>query len=658
MNWVNELLDLYEKNEDKAGKIDAVYVEGKDETKILPILLPVSHVTVTAQITVAIDNEGNFQGAEKVSDNDKLTVIPVTEKSASRTAGTEPHPLCDNLKYLAGDHFKYYQEKNFSDNYQKYISELKKWIKSEYTHKKAEAIYKYLSKGCLIEDLVKAEVIKLDENGRMTDKEKIQGISQADAFVRFKIISDEKLDINDINNTDGSLFEECWKDRGLQKSFIDYYSSASEEKDISYLTGNLDQISYLQPKKIRNEGDGGKLISSNDEVNFTYRGRFENKYQAFSIGYTDSQKMHNALKWIIRKQGFNYDSLTVVVWESSLSTLPSVIAGTNEICNEYKGWDDEDDENTSSYLGTYEEGAKRFDNAMCGYKNKLLDMDYSRTVLLAFDAATTGRVSMVEYKNLETSRYFENIQNWHNNCMWAHRGFNKQGKPCAYFGVPSPKEIAEALYGTEQNGRLSLGNRSKLGAEVFKRLLPCIIDKKRVPSDMVQAAIQKASSPVSYEKHYNWEKVLSVACSLIKKQRKEKYEEEWKVALDLECTNRDYLFGRLLAVADWAEYRTYDNDQSRETNAQRYMSAFSQRPLRTWKVIEGKVIPYLPKLKPWERKKYTKIIEEIYDKFTVDSFDSDESLGGLYLLGFHSQSLALKYSPNKEQENKEDNENE
>ena len=56
-------------------------------------------------------------------------------------------------------------------------------------------------------------------------------------------------------------------------------------------------------KKIRNEGDGAKLISANDSQNFTYRGRFITKEEAFAVGNETSQKLHNALKWIIRKQG-------------------------------------------------------------------------------------------------------------------------------------------------------------------------------------------------------------------------------------------------------------------------------------------------------------------------------------------------------------------
>ena len=52
------------------------------------------------------------------------------------------------------------------------------------------------------------------------------------------------------------------------------------------------------------------------------------------------------------------------------------------------------------------------------------------------------------------------------------------------------------------------------------------------------------------------------------------------MALNKECDNRDYLYGRLLAVADRIEYRTFEKekDTARVTNAKRYMSTFSQRP--------------------------------------------------------------------------------
>ena len=100
-------------------------------------------------------------------------------------------------------------------------------------------------------------------------------------------------------------------------SYIKYVRSQEKEKGLCYLTGNTEAISYLHSKKIRNEGDGAKLISANDSQNFTYRGRFAEKEEAFAVGNETSQKIHNALKWIIRKQGTFFDTLAIVTWESS-----------------------------------------------------------------------------------------------------------------------------------------------------------------------------------------------------------------------------------------------------------------------------------------------------------------------------------------------------
>lgn len=55
--------------------------------RIPNVLLPVYHTTAAAQIEVTIDEEGNFLGAEQVSQEDKLTVIPVTEKPAAGPPG-------------------------------------------------------------------------------------------------------------------------------------------------------------------------------------------------------------------------------------------------------------------------------------------------------------------------------------------------------------------------------------------------------------------------------------------------------------------------------------------------------------------------------------------------------------------------------------------
>lgn len=45
-------------------------------------------------------------------------------------------------------------------------------------------------------------------------------------------------------------------------------------------------------------------------------------------------------------------------------------------------------------------------------------------------------------------------------------------------------------------------------------------------------AVSKASNPLVYKEQRNWERVLTLACSFVKKDKKDRYKEEWNVALD------------------------------------------------------------------------------------------------------------------------------
>ena len=129
MDWVSELCDLYEKNKYLAGEMRYKEQIRKNGLEKIPlVLLPPFHTTVTAQITVTISESGEFQDAKLVENEDKLTIIPVTENSASRTSTVVPHPLCDNIKYLSGDYKDYCIEgtKNAEECYQLYIEALRR----------------------------------------------------------------------------------------------------------------------------------------------------------------------------------------------------------------------------------------------------------------------------------------------------------------------------------------------------------------------------------------------------------------------------------------------------------------------------------------------------------------------------------------------------
>lgn len=660
MNWINALYDLYDKNESLAGTFQET---GRGKKTKTVVLLPLYHSTVKAQIEVAIDILGNFRRARVLDKAEALTLIPVTELSAGRTSDpSAPHALMDNLTYLAGDYdTAVAAEPNkkgaipeFRFRFDDFMGQLGKWCDSGYAHPKATAIYRYLQKERLASDLIEFGVLQPDDNGEISYKQKIQNIAQTDAFIRFRVETPGA--VPDLLDTDKRYAPETWIDKTLQKSHIDYITNKTgdEGKALCYLTGQYAERTVKHPKKIRNEADGTKLFSSNDNDGFTYRGRFTTDTEAFAIGSEASQKIHNALKWIIRKQGYTQDGLCVVTWESDLKPYVPFHQNPVDIILESFVEDDDtftDDEPTT-ILDTNFLTAKKFNMALRGYKAKLSST--SNMIVLALDAATQGRLAMTYFSSLDTSSYLDNIIHWHEACCWRHETYNDMGRRFVFEGMASLQDIAKALYGTEQNKQLALktnsDGRTPMLASVFQRLTPCITERKRVPSDMVRLATTRASAPLSFE-DYNWEKILAVSCSFVRKEKIERTGEDWTMSLDKNCKNRSYLYGRLLAAADCLEESTFERGEKRATNAIRYMNAFSQRPYRTWKIIAERLTPYLNKQSKGTQVFYQKLFSEIHNLFLCEQFADDSGLEGLYLLGFYNQRSELRRAKDKDSEN-------
>ena len=121
------------------------------------------------------------------------------------------------------------------------------------------------------------------------------------------------------------------------------------------------------------------------------------------------------------------------------------------------------------------------------------------------------------------------------------------------------------------------------------------------------------------------------------------------MAFDPNITDRSYLFGCLLAIADKAEMMTYQKGEYRPTNARRYWNAFSQRPSQIWKIIEERIEPYLEK-KEWIMKCYTKHFNAIMEKMSVEDFEDNSKLSSLYLIGYHHYSVLLDDELNHKEE--------
>lgn len=123
------------------------------------------------------------------------------------------------------------------------------------------------------------------------------------------------------------------------------------------------------------------------------------------------------------------------------------------------------------------------------------------------------------------------------------------------------------------------------------------------------------------------------------------------MAYDPNCTDRSYLFGCLLAIADKAERDTYEKDEKRITNARRLWNAFSARPYQTWQIIEERLEPYLEK-EPWVMTKYTKRLNEIMAKLSLKDFADNSKLSPMYLIGYHHYDTMLRNG--KEEINEEE----
>jgi CRISPR-associated protein Csd1 len=137
---------------------------------------------------------------------------------------------------------------------------------------------------------------------------------------------------------------------------------------------------------------------------------------------------------------------------------------------------------------------------------------------------------------------------------------------------------------------------------------------------------------------------MSVTCALV---RCYFYKKGEVIELELDTTNRDrnYLFGRLLAIADRIEsYARYDKvkkdeTEKRPTNAVRYFSAYSVKPMRTWSLLFRQLNPYIQHLNGAEW--FQMEIDEVMSLFDENEYN-DKPLNGKYLLGYSLQRKILR----------------
>ncbi|TJX13279.1 type I-C CRISPR-associated protein Cas8c/Csd1 [Tissierella creatinini] len=601
MGLMRNLVDVY----------DALYASSNVN---LPMIM--SHSEQNAHIEILLNEEGKLLNAKLVDKEDQSTLIPVTIDSSTRTNAIEPHPLFDKLQYIAKDLVNHIRvdtitDKNKKDwitSNEKYFSQLNDWINYVELNEDNEKYYSskevlkrllplktYLVGNDIISDLAIYGIIELDSDGYVKENPK-------DSFVRFKVHNasdDDRINYN----------------KDVQKSFQKYFESKLADENICMITGELQKLTTKHPKRIRHPADGAKLISSNDSENFTFRGRFIDSNDALSIGYETSEKAHNALKWLIHNQSTREGETIFLSFSINNEKFPDPFG--------YVIFEDED----AKYDVTDKIFADMLNRAIKGYSEKLNPDSF--IVALILDSATPGRLSIVFYRELLGSTFLQNIKQWSEKTSWELLMYDKDSKTTYYrFSNPLPIDIAKACYGSKIS--------DKLLKSTLERLYKCIVDGDVIPRDLLETIKQRVSN---YEGigGFEWEKTLRIACAMFKNYYELREKEGYDLSLDRSIKDRSYLYGRLLAVADWIEQGVLLKDkESRATNALRYMNAFSNRPFKTWTTIKSAILPYEIKQNEY-RDDYDREFEEIMSNFNINDFENDRPLSGKYLLGYYHQ---------------------
>lgn len=600
MGLLQKACETYDYHARFAGKIR----EGHEP------LAPISHILTRADVEITVDADGTLVRAVAVDKKEPKILIPVTEGSGGRTSAACAHPLCDQVGYLMPAN---------EEKYGLYVEQLEKWVASAHCHPKLPPILTYVKNGTLLFDLAEAGIVKLDDAGK-PDKEKL--------LVCWRVVG-----------LPGEESGPCWTDQSLFQSFVDYYGSQQAEGISAFcmITGEEAMPAKQHPKGIIPFNGNAKLISANDSSGFTYRGRFSEDWQATTVSYEASQKAHNALRWIAAEQGARavFGGRTFLCWNPKGKRVPRAAAPFRRF-----------DANENAVNPT--EYKKELLRTLQGFRSELPE-DAGGVVIAAFDAATTGRLSLTYYNELQASDFLQRLYDWDNICCWEN----------GPFGVQSPGlwQIVDCAFGTQrtEKGQAILKTDDRVMRQQMQRLIACRIDRARMPADIERAIVQRASMPLAYEPSVR-RKILFTACAVIRKYHYDQTKEEWSMALEPDKKDRSYQYGRLLAVLEKVEADTYQKDEERETNAIRMQSVFVRTPLHVAMNVEQQLErAYFRHLKPWQRGRYKKLIGEIMEQ--IHAFSDSEwnlPLGDSYLMGYYLQRNEL-YKSKKENDTEEKN---
>ncbi len=587
--------------------LDNGMVDRTEQLRQQTVLLPVYHSNKKStgtndMIEVTLSERGGFIKAEWVP-KDQIVIFPVTESSIIRAGKViAPHPLCDELSYLSRE--------LDPDKNRKYESVREDWVsymEEGHSNRLLGILNGYLRKGTIFRDCVAslfssigyeigkdyAVMVGADEqteqavrreevSEQMEHENRREKVIHLDkTFVTFRVetkeASEESLSVS--------------TNRELHQNYIDYVreNNAMQPQEKCDISG---EMTYCVSRH-RGLMGNAKLVSISNH-NETYYGRFDAGDEIVHIGYEVSQKIHLMLKYLLENSQNKRqigESCIIVNWFSDDIGNEEAVNLTDPI-SPYDDSEEEDDDASPKTLGG---GVAVAVNDYITGKRRGEDTE-KRFYIMILDKIFNGRISVKYFRELPKSELFERVEYWYRSTNWSF--FSSAGKLIKE--TPSLFRYADTIFGLEnEKGYLECRN-TKLKTKTLERLLPCILERQRLPLDLKNRMLENLCRRSSYDRTWNF--VLALGCSIFKKYQIDRLgKDEVNEMLDATKQDRNYRYGRLLAVyekieQDALDSRVSDSKDRRATNAERLWSAYTKAPDRTLRILEDKVRPYRERL--------------------------------------------------------------
>lgn len=602
-------------------------------------------------IEVTVDEHGNLVVIRAEKQKGGSVLLAVTEKSASRTVSvkTTPHALNDNLIYMTPGY--YLNDKGINSSYDAYINQLAGWVNSPESCLQIKAVYQYLRNHDLVDDALDAGLLKGADSD--FDEKKYK-----QSLVLWKVMTPSHSE------------EETWRNQEVIKSWTAYYSRYHHEHCETVLdsvNGELSDVELLHPRAVSIYGTSKLMsVATKEDSTLHFKGeRFNDSKQNMQIGYVSSQKIHNALGWLIDTQSIAISKNSLPYQRSEDKDKPKLI-----VC-----WSPEYKETMDMWqqmailFGSQDKRKSQYRT----YKDQLAQILYGisnpeiadqRISIFMTDCTGKGRFSTILYRSYHAKEFLKKLQDWYSNCVWYF--WNAMDKKME-IASPSLFTIAKCAYGVEhinEAGIPYLDVNDAVFKNAVQNLLTVVLDDRRMQDSIIRKLVAQASMPERFSgneghKWWNWWEILLTACAVIHNRHMfiNKEKGECDLELDKNNTDRSYLFGRLLAVLDRIENVALNQREKakgeaggdhRDTNAMRLWSAYAAHPNTCFANLRNCVEPYLRMLKYSSRKFYEDEIQEIYTKLDLSDPKLNRPLEPEYLMGYYLERADLKNYVSKE----------